>query len=834
MKSEKQKSNKGLIIALITVGSLFLLLLGFLIYIYFSQNDTLTIFSIEDVDPSIANKLSGSIVYSSDRDEDSAYFSPSLELTFSYNKELFSITEATNAVSINPRNYEEYTSAYLKVSQSTDIKGLLLETSYYEDLQVVDENSEDDVGKILFSYSQSSLVNPEKSTTKFISVFYQSITEGKTLYIEVRDFNYTENSEIATALENIIKTSSSDISEIEKDLQAEIQDGTVTLTFDRKLWAITYQTDQSISMSGQGLNKSAFSINLLPVYSLEKVETKDALREQIDDYFELKSEYFKGKDFLFEQIGDYETVTVGSVEFEKVTYKFNYGMEPNTIESYFVGYLPGKELQVNMTSRYTVEGEDSSQYVDKLIEQLQFTDEEIYGALKDNVLGTSNVSINPATVLGQSSTVRIYSTECNDYSFSSSLFGFNLAGNTYTLCSGGFGSGFVIDDIGNVVTNAHVADPNDLIVMMQGIYYNETFLEDLFEDIVTALVMQYGESAIQYLTEEQFADYAISMIYNLNEEGYVTITLNERELYVQGNEPFQFNQVTGELINPTSHYPATLSNSNKINSGIEYFFEEDIKHADIADIAIINVEKEFNVPSIPLMSQGLVTGQPIFVIGYPGLVDKDFIFDTSAIYASTVTQGTISAIKPNSNNTFDLIQIDASVEHGNSGGPIISNEGAVVGIATYGIAPSQSGNYNAGVSAKAVEDFLAQSGITPVANQERELLEDSLLDISKSHYSRAKEKLQNLVDNQDSLGVIINPFIELCDSKIAAGEDKTPVLDLDFSKWQNVIIPIMVLILIIMVIILVMLIVNNKKNKKESNIPQEPITPPQPVPNPVQ
>jgi hypothetical protein len=399
------------------------------------------------------------------------------------------------------------------------------------------------------------------------------------------------------------------------------------------------------------------------------------------------------------------------------------------------------------------------------------------------------------------------------------LTGLNLAGQTYTLCTAGLGSGFVVDDLGNVVTNAHVADPNNFIVMMYGMSNNTRFLDDLLDDVLTALADQYGAGSLQYLGAEQLTDYALSFIYNIQEEGYLTVNVNERELYVQGNEPFSFNQTTGDLINASSHYPATLVDSNEITSGIEYYFDQETKYTDVADIAVINVGSTFNLPSIPVTSEGLVTGQPIYVIGYPGLVDNEMFIDTSVIYGSTVTQGNISAIKPNSNNTFDLLQIDASVEHGNSGGPIVADDGSVVGIATYGLAPSESGNYNAGVAAGAVKDFLAQSAITATPNEERLTLEEAMLDISKSYYSRAKEKLQTLVDNQDSLGVIINPFIELCDSKIAAGEDKTPMFDLDFSNWQTVIIPLMVLILIVMVVILVLLMVRKKKNKKGNDAP---------------
>jgi S1-C subfamily serine protease len=810
MESQKQKSNKGLIISLIIMGILFLLVSLAFVYFYFFQNNELSIFNIEDVDPSIANKLSGSIVYSSDREEDASYFSPNLELTFIYNEEIFSISESSNSVSINPRNYEEYTSAYLKTSQSTDIRGLLLETSYYQELEVVSEDTEEDVKMILFSYAQPSLVDKEKTTNKNLSVFYRTFNENQTVYIEIKDFNYMENEDLSKALENILLTLSFDISEVEQELQAQINDGTLNISFDRTLWSISYQSEQSLSMVGVENNKSTFSANLLPIYSLETVETKDALRNQISNYFQNKGEYFNEKEYLYEQVGEYETVIIGDIEFEKGVYKYNYGLEPNTVETYYITYLPGKELQVTMTIRYPEDENKNEEYVNTLLDSIEIKDEEIYGALENSVLGTSSVSINPATILGQASTVRILSSECDDFTFSSSLGDLNLAGKTYTLCSGGLGSGFVIDDNGNIITNAHVADPSDLDVLYSGASYNDSFYNDLMNDVDT-LLSEQGYSTT-YLSSEQIQNFVLSTIYELYEQNYLTVSINSRFLYVQGDEPFTFNEYTGELINSTKHYVATLIDSNQIVSELEASYSGQQRQTDIADLALIQVDQTINLPTLPITSTGIVTGQEIFVVGYPALVDNPHIVDTTKLFSSTVTQGTISSIKPNSNSSFDLIHVDASISGGNSGGPIISNDGNVIGVATYGI-NSGSGNYNIGVSSKAIDLFLAESTVTPSTNDERRILEESLLDISNSYYSKAKEKLQALVDNQSSLGVVINPFIELCDSKITAGEDKKVLFD--FTQWETIIIPLMLLILVVMIIILILLI---NKNKKSSHL----------------
>ena len=64
----------------------------------------------------------------------------------------------------------------------------------------------------------------------------------------------------------------------------------------------------------------------------------------------------------------------------------------------------------------------------------------------------------------------------------------------------------------------------------------------------------------------------------------------------------------------------------------------------------------------------------------------------------TVTSGIISARNRDINLTRydDFIQTDASINQGNSGGPLFNLEGKVIGINTAIIAPGQSGSIGIG------------------------------------------------------------------------------------------------------------------------------------------
>lgn len=70
-------------------------------------------------------------------------------------------------------------------------------------------------------------------------------------------------------------------------------------------------------------------------------------------------------------------------------------------------------------------------------------------------------------------------------------------------------------------------------------------------------------------------------------------------------------------------------------------------------------------------------GSEVIVMGYPlGLPG-----------AATVTRGIVSAIRPVRN--FEIIQVDAPLNPGNSGGPLLSAAGEVLGINTFGISDTE-------------------------------------------------------------------------------------------------------------------------------------------------
>lgn len=128
----------------------------------------------------------------------------------------------------------------------------------------------------------------------------------------------------------------------------------------------------------------------------------------------------------------------------------------------------------------------------------------------------------------------------------------------------------------------------------------------------------------------------------------------------------------------------------------------------VHDLALLQIHDAQDLqPATLADSTSLAVGQRVYAIGNP------FGF------SGTMTRGIISAIRsvqlPSGNRIEDAIQTDASVNPGNSGGPLLNSHGDVIGITTM-IASNPNGgaDQSAGIgfaipisTAKAVlEDFM--------------------------------------------------------------------------------------------------------------------------------
>ena len=132
---------------------------------------------------------------------------------------------------------------------------------------------------------------------------------------------------------------------------------------------------------------------------------------------------------------------------------------------------------------------------------------------------------------------------------------------------------------------------------------------------------------------------------------------------------------------------------------------------EYSDLAILQVDGDIAVPASWGNSDMLKAGEPVVAIGSP-LGD----------FTNTVTQGVVSAVERTIEIEEDyflegLIQTDAAINQGNSGGPLLNTSGQVIGINTLIVRGSGSGAVAEGLgfaipsnTARAIADQLIAEG----------------------------------------------------------------------------------------------------------------------------
>ena len=122
----------------------------------------------------------------------------------------------------------------------------------------------------------------------------------------------------------------------------------------------------------------------------------------------------------------------------------------------------------------------------------------------------------------------------------------------------------------------------------------------------------------------------------------------------------------------------------------------------VNDLAVLHINMDNLTPIEMGNVQELQVGDIVFAIGYPRNIGQ------------SVTQGIISAINQNPDETVSFIQTDAAINPGNSGGALIDSEGNLIGINSSIF--SESGNFEgigfatpASIAFNSMEDLVAQA-----------------------------------------------------------------------------------------------------------------------------
>ena len=132
------------------------------------------------------------------------------------------------------------------------------------------------------------------------------------------------------------------------------------------------------------------------------------------------------------------------------------------------------------------------------------------------------------------------------------------------------------------------------------------------------------------------------------------------------------------------------------------------------DLAALQVTAA-DLPYLPLGdSDAVEPGRPVKVLGFPfgRQVEVGKRADAGVVPEVTVTAGSLSAARANEQGETRFLQTDATVNPGNSGGPMLDEDGYVVGVVRMKLArdaTSQGAGFS--VPVNVVKDFLEASSL---------------------------------------------------------------------------------------------------------------------------
>jgi serine protease Do len=305
------------------------------------------------------------------------------------------------------------------------------------------------------------------------------------------------------------------------------------------------------------------------------------------------------------------------------------------------------------------------------------------------------------------------------------------------------GSGFSISPDGYIVTNAHVAAPTDKDLKAAFIRQalsdqRDAFLQDLGQGgLPQSLAAKYLGALVRWATKTATLSNLQRRLAAVTDSGTGGIT------YAAGR-------------------PAKLVTAGKELPG--------------KDVAILKVEAS-NMATVQLGDDtALGTGDRLFVLGFPAPATFNPALSKDSQKEPTLTQGVLSA-KKTLRQGFTVLQTDAAMTHGNSGGPVFDEQGRVVGVATFGSVDPSTGREVAGlnfaVPVSVVNELLAPASIEPVEGTATSKYRLALDAFDRQWYKRALPLFKD-VKALDATHPSVDRFIAASQAAISLGRDRTP------------------------------------------------------------
>jgi serine protease Do len=310
----------------------------------------------------------------------------------------------------------------------------------------------------------------------------------------------------------------------------------------------------------------------------------------------------------------------------------------------------------------------------------------------------------------------------------------------------GQGSGFVISPNGYVVTNAHVAAPDES-ELKQELATNG--LKDFVDKDVKDFISSAGGQPSQDLIDK------VTKAVTTYDAHYLQVTKLDKSFSIEVGAASASGKVGAQDIT------AEVSAAGQQIPG--------------KDVAVLKVERD-NMPTVPLGDDGQVsTGDKVYVLGYPGAATFHPVLSEASEVEPTLTSGTVSA-KKTASGGWPVLQIDAPITHGNSGGPVFDDHGRVIGIATFGTVDPTNGKeiqgFNFAVPISVAKEFITRAGARPEEGIVSKKYDEAISLYDKEWYSDALTEFQQV--NTLSPGhPYVQEYIAKSQAAVSQGKDRS-------------------------------------------------------------
>lgn len=170
-----------------------------------------------------------------------------------------------------------------------------------------------------------------------------------------------------------------------------------------------------------------------------------------------------------------------------------------------------------------------------------------------------------------------------------------------------------------------------------------------------------------------------------------------------------------------TNYHVVADNTNNVSV---YVTKDQSTYATVAassqqnDLALIKINKKLDAPVLNL-STDVQKGDEVYAVGFPAAADalSDTVSKTND--EATITNGIISSIRSlkitGYSNEVPILQINADINAGNSGGPLMNSKGEVIGVNAYSV--TNSTGINGAIASSAVIDFIDKYGPFKISSE---------------------------------------------------------------------------------------------------------------------